>query len=222
MVVAMSVYGEAARPQTITVQAKSYIAPVNLLDPAQFDADAKSCEQAMSALVTCGTLLGENPQEGSKSSGSFRLWSESLIDIACSGNTISAWTVHPVKGEFGKEFAILATTGDFIKKIAVAPSANGSSPTDKLTFTYRLRGRPNVAGVEVMNRVKTRTCSYIWHEVSGAITCELGKPKVVSSILGSGFPSHKLWVDGKQVAAIQQGPFKKLWQCDSADPTAVK
>src|SRR5262249_37902380 len=78
-----------AEAETISIQAKSYIAPVNLLDPNQFDNDAQSCQAAMAAVVNCGTLLGENPPDGAKSSRNYRLWSEVLVDATCTGNKVA-------------------------------------------------------------------------------------------------------------------------------------
>src|SRR5262249_53297550 len=124
----------SAAADKIAIQAKSYIASVNLLDPNQFDADAKSCEEAMAALVACGTLLKENPPDGNQSSKNYRLWSEVSIDVTCSGNKIATWQVKPVVQDFGSEFVFISTTGDLAKPLKVAPAAVGSSPIDKVTL----------------------------------------------------------------------------------------
>ena len=206
---------------TMTVQAKSYIAAVNLLDFNQFDPDAKTCQQAIATVVNCGTL-NENPVDGTKSSDNYRLWSEVSVDISCSGNTVSSWQFHPVQQGFGSEFVIFSTTGDLSKPLNASPAQSGANPQTEVDFSYRLRGRPNVAGVAVMDAVKHRTCSYIWHEVSGSLTCQQGQPKITARISGSGFPSHRLWVQGSKVGEVPQGPFKDLWRCDPNDPTSVK
>lgn len=219
--VGASLWASAAVAETVAVQAKSYIAAVNLLDSSQFDADAKSCQQAMAALVDCGTL-NESPIDGTKASKAFRLWSELAIEATCAGGKVTKWDFKPVQQDFGSEFVFFATAGDLIKPLKTSPSTQGSSATDKVTFSYRLRGRPNEAGVKAMNFVKPRTCSFIWHEVSGTLTCKQGSPIITADLKGSEFPSHRLWVNGKQVAQLQQGPFKNLWRCDPMDPTSVK
>lgn len=221
-IVLACLWSNLAEAETISIQAKSYIAPVNLLDPNQFDNDAQSCQAAMAAVVDCGTLLGENPADGAKSSRNYRLWSEVLVDATCTGDKVATWKISPVAQDFGPEFIFISTTGDVAKPLKVVPSISGSSAVDKVTLSYRLRGRPNVAGVAVMEAVKHRSCSYIWHEVSATLTCQKGKANVAAGLLGSGFPSHKLWVGGKQAVATSQGPFKSLWKCDAIDPTAVK
>lgn len=207
--------------ETIPIQAKSYIASVNLLDPDQFDSDAASCQAAMAALVNCGTL-NENPADGTKTSGDFRLWSQVLVDARCDGDLVSNWQFKPVEKDFGSEFVIFATSGDLAKPLAVVPSSQGSEPMDSISFNWRLRGQPNSAGVAVMNAVKPRTCSYIWHQVAGTLSCRSGQPIVRANIIGSQFPSHRLWVQGQKVADVQQGPFKKLWQCSPDDPLSVQ
>jgi len=210
-----------AAAETVLIQAKSYIASVNLLDPNQFDADARSCQQAMAAVVDCGTL-NENPPDGTKSSKNYRLWSELAIDVTCSGNKVVAWQLKPVQEDFGSEFVIFSTTGDLSKPLSASPAVSGASSVDRVTFNYRLRGRPNAVGNAAMEAVKHRTCTYIWHEITGALTCQQGQPHVDANIKGSAFPSHRFWARGIRVAELPQGPFKNLWVCDAVDPSLVK
>jgi hypothetical protein len=205
----------------LSVQAKSYIASVNLLDPSQFDPDAKSCQQAMAAVVDCATL-NENPVDGTQGSKEYRLWSQLVVDVTCSGEKVASWQLHPVQQDFGSEIVIFATAGDLSKPLKVQPSQSGKSPTDKVSFSYRLRGRPNDAAVAVMNLVKPRTCSYIWHEVAGTLACRQNQPQIAATITGSKFPSHRLWVGNMKVKDVAQGPFKNLWRCDPTDPSSVQ
>src|SRR5262249_13187051 len=144
------------------------------------------------------------------------------IDVTCSGNRVATWRVGTVQQDFGSEFVIFSTTGNLTKPLSVSPSTAGSNPVERVNFSYRLRGQPNAAGVAVMEAVKHRTCSYIWHEVSGTLTCQQGQPRIVARIGGSAFPSHRLWVRGTKVAEVPQGPFRNLWRCDQSDPSMVK
>jgi hypothetical protein len=79
-----------------------------------------------------------------------------------------------------------------------------------------------VTGVTLMNLVKSRTCSSIWHEVSAILVCKAGKPAVNSTLIGSAFPSHSTWLQGQIVKSVLQGPFRNLWKCDPADPMSVQ
>jgi hypothetical protein len=85
-----------------------------------------------------------------------------------------------------------------------------------------VRGQPNVAAVAAMDLAKRRTCRYIWHRVSGSLSCRTGKPALEANIAGSAFPSHALWRDGKKVKNVPQGPFRDLWKCDSKEPLYVE
>jgi hypothetical protein len=207
--------------EPISIQAKSFIALVDLTDSSQFEPGSKSCQTAMAAVVDCGTL-NENPLDGSKGSGAFRLRSELTGTATCTGANLTNWSLGPVQQDFGSEFVVFATSGDLAKPLTAVPGTKGSAPVAKITFNYRLRGQPNAAGVAAMNAVKPRTCSFIWHAVSGTLSCQSGKLVVAAAIGGSKFPSHRLWVQGKAVQTVPQGKFKNLWNCDPANPALVQ
>jgi hypothetical protein len=214
-------------PQTllaaqVTVQVKSFIRLVDLMDPKQFDPDAKTCQAAMAAIVTCGTVGGEDPSAGGKADGGYRLWSEVKADVECSANKVARWNLLPVVHDAGKEFGFLPTSGEISPALSAVPSLKGATSVDRVTFKYRMRGQPNAAGNKVMNEVKPRSCTYIWHDVDGAISCKDGKPEMTVSMRASGFPSHRLWINGKRAQDIAQGPFKSLWACDPFEPSLVK
>lgn len=206
----------------ITLQVKSFIQAVDLTDPTEFDPDAKPCQATMSAVVTCGTIGGEQPDTGSKGGGNYRLWSEVKADVTCSGNKISKWEIHPVDYDAANEFVFITTSGEINPALKATPGLSGASTVDSVTFNYRMRGQPNVLGNATMNAVKPRTCTFIWHRIEGKLSCKNGKPQLAATLQASGFPSHRLWVDGDLVKAFPQGPFKSLWSCSPADPTLVK
>jgi hypothetical protein len=209
--------------ETVHVQAKSYIARVDLSDLKQFDPGLRMCgsEMFMSFVVTCGTHGGENPADGAKASGNYRLWSNLAADIGCVDNKIAAWDFKPVETGFGKEFWVISTSGE-VGPLQVSPGASGKKANDRITFSYRMRGQPNEMANKTMRAVKPRTCTFIWHEVSGSVVCRDNKPVVEASLRGSAFPSHRLWVQGGKVKEIAEGPFIKLWECDPKDPTSVQ
>lgn len=206
----------------VSAQVKSYIKAVNLLDPAQFDPDSKSCQAALAAIVTCGTIGGEDPSSGAKADANYRLWSEIKADVECSANKITKWSFQPLAHDTGKEFVFLQTSGEISPALSASPSLSGMATVDKVTFKYRMRGQPHAEGNKAMSTAKPRTCTYIWHAVEGSLTCSNGQPQLTASIRASGFPSHRLWVNGKRAQEIPQGPFKALWACDATDPTMVK
>jgi len=212
-------HGHAAE---VIVQAKSFIRTVDLTDKNQFDPGAKSCQAAMAAVVACGTLGGEEPPSGANDSKQFRLWTQLKANVECSGDKVSKWDIRPVVIDTGNEFVMVTTSGDLSPGLAASPSASGTSAVSKVDFSYRMRGQPNAAGILLMKGVKPRTCTYINHSISGSLSCKQGAPVVTASLKGSGFPSHRLWVNGALVKDLPQGPFDNLWKCDPAEPTFVK
>lgn len=212
----------SALAATVMAQVKSFIATVDLTDPKQFDPGSKSCQTAMAALVNCGTIGGEDPKAPSKTDGGYRLWSEVKADATCAGDKVTGWNIAPVSIDAGNEFVFITTSADLSPSLRATPSQAGSSPVDKISFSYRMRGQPNVAANKLMSEVKPRSCSFIWHVVEGNLSCKAGKPVLNATLRGSGFPSHRLWIDGKLVKDQPQGPFDKLWRCDAIDPTLVQ
>ena len=208
--------------EEIVVQAKSYIKKVDLLDPKQFDPGAKTCEAAMAAVVNCGTIGGEDPTEGTIASGGYRLFSEVRLDLQCSGNKVAKWKISPAAIDSGKEFRYVSTTGDLQPGLTATPALSGETAVDKVTIKYRMRGQPNDAANILMNKVKPRACTYIWHAIDAEVACKDGKPRAGATMSGSKFPSHRLWINGMLVKDIPQGPFDSLWQCDGVDPTFIK
>lgn len=207
-----------ANARSITVAAKSYIATIDLSDPDQFDEDAKGCEQALAAVINCATM-GEDPEEGTKESGEYRIWSSTTIDVTCDGDTVKSWRSSGIQTAFGTEFAIFATSGEISEPLKFEPSRG---PAEEVEFDFRVKGRPNAVAIAAMSVVKPRTCTYIWHRAKGRLTCSNGDPEISAKIEGSQFPSHRLWVDEEQVSEVEQGPFRELWVCDPNDPFSVK
>jgi hypothetical protein len=218
--------GTARQTTTLVVQAKSFIAPIHFLsDPSQAD----SCLQKVEAFaVDCVLLGGENPADGNLDSGNFRLLSQLNVEAQCDSNKIAKWrffspsTSSGPSTSFGKE-AFFQTSGDLSKPLTTSPMPVGASTADRVDFNYRVRGHPIGPVNLTMALAKARTCTYIWHEVTGSLTCSNGSPHVnVVGFTGSMFPSHRLWINGEKVLDIPQKQFKNLWDCDLADPTSVR
>jgi hypothetical protein len=215
----------------VNLQTKSFIAGFNLFDPAQFDPGwfmTASCTEAlMGAVVQCGVVGGENPPDGTSGTGNFRLRSEFTADITCSGDMITSWSIKPVAIENSNEFIVFLTTGEVLGPQA-SPALSGSTPVDKVTFSYGMRGKPNIVGNALMWGARPRTCPYIWHTVQGTLACRNGDLVDEFSFAGSAFPSHRFWKNSGSsggmslVKEIPQGPFKNLWICNPSSPEYVQ
>ncbi|MHB8268866.1 hypothetical protein [Bradyrhizobium sp.] len=211
----------AANAEAIQVQVKSFIAAVDLTDQTQFDS-ANSCSEKFNAFaVNCTLWGGEDPADGEVDSGQFRLWSQVLVDAQCTGNKVTKWKISGLSTSFGKE-AFFQTSGNVSKPLSVSPSPGSSAAADRVEFGYRVRGQPLPPVNTALAAARARTCTFIWHEVSGSLSCVGGNPVVKATVKGSGFPSHRAWVDGNKTSDLPQGAFKKLWDCDPIDPTSVR
>ncbi len=210
-----------AEADPVLIQTKSFIARVDITDSSQF-ADDASCKQgAMAALIDCAMLLGENPKNGDVASGDFRLYSQLSGQATCSGNQIANWSLSPVTIKSGNEFIFLATQADLSPALSVKPAATGSN-APLVSFSYRMRGAPNDAGISLMNKVKHRTCSKIWHRVDGELRCVSGKLQVKYAVKSSAFPSVRSWNSGAVAVDRPQDPFKSLWDCDNSEADLVR
>lgn len=216
-----SLASATALAEIVVVDTKSYIRRVDLTDPKQFDPGVATCQKAMAAMVDCVTLGGEDPKSGDEASKNFRVWSREAVEVTCAGNKLSSWKLTPVQTAFGAE-AFLPTTGDVARNLSASPGSQGSTPIDKVTFSYKVRGEPNPIASKALQQAKPRSCTFIWHEVSATLTCQAGKPKLDATVKGSSFPSHRWWVQGEKSGDVAQGPFNNLWNCDPADPSYVK
>ena len=207
------------------VQVKSFIKGFNLLDPAQFDPGwfgSISCTQAlMGAGVECGVVGGEDPPDGSRASRQYRLHSEFTANISCAGNTIVGWNMSPVAIDYSNEFLVFMTTGELVA-VRPSPAMTGATPIGQVSMLYSMRGKPNVVANAFMWAAKPRTCPYIWHTVEAVFACQNGVATGTFSLVGSAFPSHRLWNNNTLLKDISQGPFKNLWICKPDDPEYVQ
>jgi hypothetical protein len=219
----LPVHAETAIENRFSIRAKSFIAKIDGTDSSQFDvADPGHVQKLVGFLVNTGVFGGEDPKDGLASSEKFRLHSTFPASVTCAGNKIVKWNLGGLQVEAGKEFGFIAAGADISKSLSVKPSAMGAVETDRITFSYAMRGQPNEAGNVLMRQVRSRTCTFIWHEVEGTLACRNGKVETNVSLKGSGFPSHRLWVDNALVKDLPQGPFKRLWKCDSLNPVMVE
>ena len=83
-------------------------------------------------------------------------------------------------------------------------------------FGFVTWGRPNPALEPGFLAGGPRTQPNIWNKVSGTVTCKTAAGGVLSASItprveGTGFPSHKVWWNGKLNFARAQGSFSVLW-----------
>ena len=180
-----------------------------------FDGLGQTRTDAYLYMLLTDKMFSEDPPNGERSSGSFRLWSEVVVDVTCQGNKVTDATFKGPATAFGKEGPLDSVGG--VARALESKVANGEA-----TFGYRVSGRPNDASIPAFTYVRPRSCTYIWHDVSGTLSCAGGQPKAKIALKASQFPSHKVWVASKVEVDMPQGPFENLWKCDPADSTLVR
>jgi hypothetical protein len=204
------------RMQSVTV--KSFI---HRLDTSSLSGDTKGrAERLFGKLTNAG--FSEQPATPARNSGDFRLWSSLKVAATCKGDRVEQWQLGELQSEFGNEFAVLGAHGETLQPLTSSPSPSGSSPVERVSFSYAIKGRPNQAALPSFKLVHQRACVWIWHRVEGALTCRNGVPELAVSTTGSRFPSHRTWVNDRQRPTIDQGPFSTLWECDQQHPDMVR
>ena len=83
-------------------------------------------------------------------------------------------------------------------------------------FSYLVWGRPDILAEPSFQYILPRESVNIWHAVSGSFSATDQGVDKSASLSGSRFPSHALWMDGKEIERIEQGAFGDLWRSDRA------
>jgi hypothetical protein len=180
----------------------------------------EECASATENLFRCATnfAVAENPTTPARDTGDYRLLTKVDIVADCDGNRVVSWRVGPLQTSVGKE-GPLEAKGRVGAPLKVSPERG---PAAKVAFQYTFMGQPNPATWAGFRIVGPRTCSWIWHEVQGALTCADGKLQLIPSLYGSRFPSHRIWVDQQVVQTIDQEKLQALWECSTTDPELVR
>lgn len=221
----------AAVIQTKRVQVKSYIArmgpaaasrtvpPAAATNAALGFADLVGGRvDALAFMYKTDDNFSENPASGDPAVADFRIWSEVKINGSCQADgTLGNFSAVGLRTSFGKEGPLNAT-GETMVPVKTAQRLDAYHTG---TFEYVVRARPNAMSALLFNAIKPRSAVWIWHRVSGTARC-IGRQLVIdTALLGSHFPSHRLWIDGVLTRELKQGPFENLWQADSTDNTLV-
>jgi len=159
-------------------------------------------------------IMNEDPRSIAMDKG-YRLFSECKFDIVFESNKILA-AVPTLSTDAGKEGPLQAPP---LVPTPVSVSANGQS---FVTFSWTAKGRPHLAAEPPFQLIKPRTSVFIWHSVAGKIDVSGAEPIVTAKIVGSRFPSHRLFVQTAISATIAQGELTNLWDADPTDLTKVR
>jgi hypothetical protein len=176
--------------------------------------------QAYELMLATDQAFRENPKSGSQDTGQFRLWSQVTFSGSCRAGKLTSWRVEQPAIAFGKEGPLQAS-GELLKPLSASPAPTGSTPQSSVTFLYAVKGRPHALAVPAFENIRPRGCYWIWHEIGATASCTGDTLSIKADLLGSGFPSHRIWVDGELKKEILQGPFDSLWKC-SATPSLVR
>lgn len=173
---------------------------------------ARAFELGLLARAT-DSKFNENPSNDKKDK-KYRLLSSVTFEISCVNSRITEVnqrvdTDTGMEGSFQPPPLIMTP---------VTVSATGG-PT--VTFSWRGKGCPHPTVEPIFQAIQLRTSVFIWHEVSGTISLANGPPTIAASIKGSQFPSHRLFIDNKQVYNDTQGPFSNLWTSRPGSPSEV-
>jgi RHS repeat-associated protein len=150
--------------------------------------------------------------------GLYRLYSERTFDVSCDSADNLTYTGHSLDTDSGYE---PYRNSPYKAPPLTVVSSSSSKTTSVLTFSWKIRGRPDPIFEFPFTAVSTRTCWFIWHQVDGTVTCKSGTPCPSASISGSAFPTHELYINNVSSSFVPQGPFSGLWICSSKTPIEI-
>lgn len=222
-------YGEGPTPgaatRDIKIVLKSYIAPIGTRAGVPYCSPFGPAKHAQLRALAYATdaMMSENPLTDVKDKH-YRLYSSRTFRVTCNNGTIVSVVPTPVDADVGLE-CIPKTSQCLTPPPLSVYDVTGSlaSPT-AFQFAWTAKGRPHHVADLGFQAVCPRTSLYIWHRIEGRIECAGGEPRVTFTMTGSGFPSHRAWVNGVlRPPTIPQGPFSNLWVPKSlSDPTMVR
>jgi RHS repeat-associated protein len=170
--------------------------------------------------LIAGALFGlnEDPRDDSKD-GAYRLYSRLDVYFDCCGEGNdrfgSGLSSHMDKDGGGEAlFGLIAGTME-IRDMRIR-----KRDSQTWEFRYRGTGRPNLLAEPAFNIFSPRTSRFIWHEVLGTFSCKDNVMK--AEMVGSNFPSHRMWIGGELAAEDSQGLLINLWRPSENDPSQVR
>lgn len=201
--------------QNINVVAKSFIAKIETNTgsvPCSATDDSSDTKlKAFAALTDIG--FSEDPQTDAKDKG-YRMYSACTFTVTCEGGNLVSVVPSNLDTDSGTEVIILQAP-----PLTILEFTSGMTGPGPFSFSWRVKGRPHPDTDVAFNEVCPRNSVFIWHTVSGVITCNGDGVSVSVSITGSKFPSHRVFVNGAISSTVTQGPFSNLWVSDPSDPS---
>jgi len=152
----------------------------------------------------------------------YRLFSRRTFDVTCSGGSITA-TTSAIDTDVGLE-PVPGTAVKLTPPPMVIESESTTSAGGVLNFNWVAKGRLNAPlGEAGFQAVCPRTSKDIWNKVDGQISCTGVSATATTTLTGSHFPTHRVFVDGiQQGLDVKQGVLSDLWVPDPGDPEKVK
>ena len=212
----------------IKVVAKSFIAPIGsrtgtapcaatIVVPTPLPLPLPmSAQDRLDALaVAIDMSISENPLTDSKDKG-YRLYSERTFSVACLDGQVSSVSASGLDTDVGMEGPLQPSP-----LITSAVILRRDSPT-KFSFSWTGKGRPHLAAEPAFQAVCPRSSVFIWHRVEGEIDCNGLRLTGSTPIVGSDFPSHRVFVNGRIRGTVPQDTFSNLWEPDPTDATLVE
>jgi len=215
-----------ARNKKIIISAKSFIATVGsktgfipgfTVVPAPPPLSTMPVPRQMLLLAMAKSLDGmmnEDPRSIAMDKA-YRLFSECKFEIVFENNKILA-AVPTLTTDAGKEGPLQAPP---LIATSVSVSPLGES---FVTFSWTAKGRPHLVAEPPFQLIKPRTSVFIWHTVTGKIDVSGKEPITTATIVGSRFPSHRLFIQTAISSTITQGELTNLWDADTTDLTKVR
>jgi hypothetical protein len=206
----------------VKIVVKSYIAPIlgrrgatvcSTLDPAN------ALKLAALAAAT-DKAFSENPLSDARDK-KYRLFTTRRFHVVCSGGRIIGVSAPPLDTDTGLECIPGSSMCLHPPPMTVITSSLTRNSPTSFTFSWMAKGRPPRLAEPGFQLICPRTSWFIWHSVSGTLDCSGPTVRVTTSLTGSHFPSHRLFLDGALVSTIPQGPFSNLWVPKSGDITMV-
>lgn len=227
---------DAANPPVVTRQyrytVKSYIAPIgDRLGPTPMKPGmvVRADVNFRLAAVTTDAGFSEDPQTEDRSEGLYRLYTHVGLIAACRGSRMVRHEVGTVQHAVGTEPSrplanVIALYPD--PMIVTQRAARELPGAAGVTFGWFGRARPHFLAEPFFTSVAGRgEAVYIWHDLNVTVRCGAQGPEVdyaATRLTGSGFPSHRLWINGQLVRTIPQGPFANLWRPDPTRPELIR
>ncbi len=173
---------------------------------------------ALAAATQAAT--GEDPLTDAKDK-IYRLFSARTFTVTCANGGLVSVIPSVIDTDVGLECVPATRLCLTPPPLMVSAVSAGPSGPGTFDFTWTVRGRPHPSAEPGFRLVCPRTSVFIWHTIQGRITCTRSGITVTTRLIGSQFPSHRVWVNGAVRATIPQGNFSQLWVPSPADATQV-